>query len=87
MKSFLLELFSLLSRGLNVITGSTADLTFSARSHRDGLWTETVIDFVAYSLFREEDHCRVWWDAEINRSLFNIEFAEALRGVKQTEKS
>lgn len=71
-KAFLIELFSLLSRLLNVLTGGTADLTFSARSHRDGLWTESVIDFVARHVFREADHCRVWWEWEVERSRANV---------------
>lgn len=68
MMDFLIEVFSCLSRLLNVLTGGTADMTFSARSHRDGLWTEPVIDWVFLMLFREQDHCRRWWEIEVERS-------------------
>jgi hypothetical protein len=77
MKSFLLELFSVLSRLLNVITGGTADMTFSARSYRDDLWTADVIDWLALKIFGEEDHCAKWWLIEIQRSRRNITLAEA----------
>lgn len=70
--AFLLELFSLLSRFINVLSGHTADLTFSARSHRDGLRAERWIDAVALRLFGERDHCRVWWLREVERSQRNV---------------
>ena len=69
MTAFLLELFSLLSRTLNVLSGGTADMTLSARAYRDGLWIEGLIDTVARVVFSEADHCRVWWEAEVERSL------------------
>jgi len=78
MKTFLLELFSVLSRLLNVLTGGTADMTFSARSYRDDLWTADVIDWLALKIFGEEDHCLTWWLAEIRRSRRNITLAEAI---------
>lgn len=78
LKSFFLEFFSVLSRTLNVLTGGTADMTFSARSYRDDLWTADVIDFVAFYVFGEEDHCLTWWLVEIRRSRRNITLAEAL---------
>ena len=55
--------------GVTTEASDTADITFSARSHRDGLWTEPVIDKVFWLLFREEDHCRVWWEHEVMRSI------------------
>lgn len=64
----ILELFSILSRLINVLTGGGADMTFSARSHIEGLWTERVIDWVAWNVFGEVDHCRVWWEVEVMRS-------------------
>mgnify|MGYP006436401743 CR=1 FL=1 len=77
MKNFLMEVFSCVSRLINVLTGGTADMTFSARSHLDDLWTENVIDFVAYRVFGEKDHCRVWWLSEVKRSRQNITLHEA----------
>lgn len=77
MKNFLLEVFSCVSRLINVLAGGTADMTFSARSHLDELWTEHVIDFVAYWVFGEEDHCKVWWASEVRRSQRNITLNEA----------
>lgn len=68
MRALLLELFSVLSRLINVITGGTADVTFSAQSHIDGLWSERLIDAVARLLFGEVDHCRKWWGHEVERS-------------------
>lgn len=77
MIALLLEIFSLLSRFLNVLTGGTADMTFSARSHVQGLWTEPVINWFAKVLFNEDDHCAVWWLAEVVRSRNNISLYEA----------
>jgi len=73
--AILLELFSVLSRLFNVLTGGTADLTFSARSHRDGLWAERAIDAAALvlTLGRERGHCRIWWEREVERSRKNIQ--------------
>lgn len=77
MKDFLLEVFSCVSRLINVLTGGSADVTFSARSHIEDLWTEKVIDFVAFWVFREREHCRVWWYSEVRRSRQNITLHEA----------
>lgn len=77
MKDFLLEILSCVSRLLNVLTGSTADITLSARAYRDDLWIEGVINWFARVLFREIDHCERWWDREVARSRANIEWDEA----------
>ncbi len=79
---FLLELLSILSRFINVLSGHTADLTFSARSHRDGLRTERWIDAVAWRVFGERDHCRVWWLREVERSQRNV--AAAVTGASRS---
>lgn len=79
MKGFLLELFSVLSRTLNVLTGHGADLTFSARAHRDNLHAEKWIDTAARRLFGEQDHCRIWWEEEVRRSKQNVARADAMR--------
>lgn len=55
MKDFLLEILSCASRLLNVLTGSTADITLSARAYRDGLWIEDTINWFARVLFDEID--------------------------------
>jgi hypothetical protein len=68
----LLELASLPSRLINVLTGGAADLTFSARSHRDGLWTAHVINWI---FFWQADHCRWAWDRELERSQANVAWA------------
>lgn len=69
MAKILTEIGSVLSRGLNVLTGDTADLTFSARSHRDRLWTERYIDGLFKILKGETDHCARWWDEEVRRAV------------------
>lgn len=73
MKRLALELFSLVSRFVNILTGGTADLTFSARSYRDALRSEAWIDWVAFKLFGETMHCRRWWLMEVHRSERNLE--------------
>ena len=72
----LIELLSCLSRALNVLTGGGADMTFSARSHRDKLWTEYWIDRAFEVLTGEADHCRRWWEEEVARSRFNVAVAD-----------
>lgn len=72
MRRIALELFSCLSRVVNVILGGGADLTFSARAYRDSLKAEKAIDWFFWKVFGEKDHCKVWWDFEIKRSLDNI---------------
>ena len=75
-KEVLLEYFSCLSRFLNVMLGGSADMTFSARSHRDGWWTERVIDWFALKLFKEADHCARWWRNEVERCRRTVALAE-----------
>lgn len=72
------ETFSCFSRLINVWTGGSADLTFSARSHVYGLWTERYIDWLFLNAFGEENHCEKWWLKEIYRSERNISLAKAL---------
>lgn len=72
MKSFFLGLFSVFSRLINVLSGGSADLTFSARSHIDKLWSEKWIDKAALKIFGEQNHCKVWWDYEVKRSKVNV---------------
>lgn len=61
-------MFSLGSRMINVLTGGSAEMSFSARSHRDGLWTEQYIDRLFYVLRKEKDHCRVWYEYDVQRA-------------------
>ena len=68
----LIEFASCLSRLANVLAGGTADLTLSARSHRDGLWTERWIDGL-FAIFGEPGHCRRWWEIEVERSRRNVQ--------------
>ena len=68
---FALELASIPSRLLNVLTGGTADLTFSARVYRDGLWIEPVIDAL-FLLIGQRNHCRWAWERELERSQANV---------------
>lgn len=76
-----IETFSCFSRLVNSFTGGSADLTFSARSHVEGLWTERYIDAFFWHFFGEEDHCRVWWQIEVERSRLNIALDETLNKV------
>lgn len=73
--NFILELLSLPSRLLNILTGGGADLTFSARTYRDGLWIEPVINLL-FRPFGTREHCRWAWDRELERSRANVAFAE-----------
>lgn len=73
MIDFLLELASIPSRLLNVLTGGAADLTFSARSHRDGLKSVPVINTI---FFWQSNHCRWAWDRELERSQANVVWSE-----------
>lgn len=69
-----LEYFSVFSRLLNVLAGGTADLTLSARAHRDGwVQTEALIDMFFRIAFGELDHCARWWKHEVERSRANVE--------------
>lgn len=80
-KAYLLEVFSCFSRLLNALRGGTADITLSAASHIDELWTESVIDALFYvlTLGREKNHCRIWWEWEVERSRANVARFEANR--------
>lgn len=83
MKNLIIELFSVISRTLNVLSGGSADITLSARAHRDQIgWLEASIDTVFYLLFREENHCGRWWIIEVERSKRNIEDAKRLRTIE-----
>lgn len=75
MKHFLMELWSLASRFLNVLSGDMADITLSARAHRDGLRIEPLIDWFFRVAIGEEDHCRIWWEHEVERSLQTVDRA------------
>lgn len=79
MKDFLLELLSIGSRLINVLRGGSADMTFSAASHVEGLGSEKIIDWAAYLITwgRERDHCRIWWEWEVERSRKNVAKYEA----------
>lgn len=68
MKKLIVEVLSILSRLLNVLTGGTADLSFSARSHKNALWTEHWIDEFFWLLRSEIRHCRSSWQVEVERS-------------------
>ena len=68
MRAFFSELFSIFSRFLNVLSGDTADITLSARAHRDALWIEPKIDWLFFVVKGEVNHCRVWWEYEVERS-------------------
>ena len=78
-----MELFSVLSRFLNVLSGGTADMTLSARSHRDALKIEQVIDWFFWKLFKEKNHCENWWLIEVKRSRATLEW---LRTASSCEK-
>ena len=63
----LIEIVKCISRLMNVIFGGTSCLTLSARSHRDELWLEPVIDCF-FRLFGEQNHCKNSWIHETKRS-------------------
>jgi hypothetical protein len=62
------NIFSCLSRLLNVLSGGTPDMTLSARAHMDDLWIEKPIDAFFRVVLREHNHCEVWWWYEVERS-------------------
>lgn len=74
--NFLIEIGSLPSRLLNVLTGGSADLTFSARSHKEGLWTEKWVDRL---FFWQDAHCEMAWGWEVERSRANVALFDSLR--------
>lgn len=74
--SYLYEAWSLLSRGINVIRGGSADITFSAASHIEKLESEKYIDRFFKLIRNEDNHCKVWWLAEVERSRKVIELYE-----------
>lgn len=67
------EVFSCFSRLLNVLRGGTADLTLSASAHIERLAIEPYIDAFFFHVFGERNHCRIWWEKELERSHKNIE--------------
>jgi hypothetical protein len=79
MRGVLTEIGSVLSRGLNVATGGSADLTFSARSHRDGLWTEKYIDALFVFLKGEKGHCARWWQEDVRRAHKTVDDDKTIR--------
>lgn len=49
-------------------------MTLSARAHRDALGVEKIIDWFFWTVFREKNHCEVWWIEEVGRSRATIEW-------------
>lgn len=84
--TFITEVFSCFSRLANVLSGGSSDMTLSARAHRDGLKIEAYIDWFFLKVFREKNHCRRWWVAEIERSLNNIQQWELRRDEQRTPR-
>jgi hypothetical protein len=74
-KRFFGEVFSVFSRFLNVLSGDTADITLSARAHRDALWIEPYIDKLFEVLTGELGHCQNWWEHEVERSMKVVDAA------------
>ena len=72
MKRFLLELWSVVSRFLNVLVGGDADTTFSARAHIEGWQIERAID-AFFRLFGDKNHCRKAWLDDVARARAQIE--------------
>ena len=56
------EFFSAISRLINVIGGSTADMTLSARAGRDELRIRSWIDWAFLKIAGEQDHCARCWE-------------------------
>ncbi len=81
MFNFILELGSIPSRLLNVFTGGTADLSTSARSHRDELGAEKWIDRL---FFFQRRHCEWAWNKEVERSRENVRRDEQLKAKQGT---
>lgn len=84
-KRFFLELGSTLSRLLNVLLGGTADMTFSARCHIEGLRAEYYIDWVFFVLTGNAKHCEVWWDEEVRRAVDNVHLDALKKGDNSTQ--
>lgn len=77
MTRFLLELWSLASRFVNVLTGGDADTTFSAKVHIEGwrAWERAIDAF--FRIFGQAAHCRKAWDDDLARARAQIERHEA----------
>jgi hypothetical protein len=73
------EALSCFSRLLNVLFfKGDADISLSARAHRDGMVSlERRIDWFFSALTGEEGHCRAWWDVELGRSQDQVSIQNA----------
>jgi len=66
--SIFCEIFSVLSRLLNVLLGGVADMTLSARAFAQPLpRTMAVIDFI-FGFFGDEGHCERWYWEDVRRA-------------------
>ena len=68
------EFLSCFSRMLNVVVfNGTADLSLSARAHRDRMKNlEAWIDWAFETLTGEKKLCRYWWIAAFDRCQTNV---------------
>ena len=69
----ILAILILLDRIVNVLLGGAWRETLSSRAHRMRAkgqpvwgWTADFIDWWAYALFRQKDHCRRQWALEVS---------------------
>lgn len=74
MKSYLLGVLIAVDQLANAILRGAPDETMSSRAHRMRVkgqrfwgWTANVIDFVAWTVFMDEDHCKKAYESEMLR--------------------
>lgn len=76
MLNFVMDLGSVASRFINVLAGGSPDLSFSAQSHLERPKAAQRVDWLAFTLVGETDHCRRAWEWEVDRSRRNVARAE-----------
>lgn len=77
MKTYLYELFSVLSRLLNVVLGGDADTTFSARLYiTDKRLLVKFVDTLFYLVMKERFHCKDAWLTDVTRAKAQVAYHE-----------
>lgn len=79
MKKYLLNILIAFDQLLNTFLRGMPDETMSSRAHRMRVrgqpvwgWTADVIDFFAWYIFRDKDHCRTSYESEYNRTQLSL---------------
>lgn len=62
------EIFSIISRIINVLRGGSADMTLCAAAAREDLKIRVWIDWFFEVFTAEENHCDAAWEYHVDRS-------------------